>query len=125
MARSCSTPPSPENPREASCDSISVNRIPGSTTSHATAAASCPAAIGAYTRRADACRNTCRRVSSRSGPGRQTAPGAGRLTGRRVRPMGTTQCAARAPEDFGSARSTAAASAAGTSARSSNPAAST
>ncbi|MGW5698408.1 hypothetical protein ACWEWX_48770, partial [Streptomyces asiaticus] len=38
-----------------------------------------------------ACRSTVRTVSSRSGPGRHTASGAGLDVGRRVWPAGTTQ----------------------------------
>ena len=68
------------------------------------------------------------RTDRRSTPGRQTAPGAGLLTGRRPPPAGTTQRVVRAADRLvgrGNVRSRAAACAAGTSARSAIPAAST
>ncbi len=123
VASASSTPPSPEKPREASGDSVRVSRIPGSTASQAEAVDS-PADSGPYTRRASACRSTRCRAASRSAPGRQTAPGTGRVVGRSVRPAGTTQPTLPRPPR-GSERRKRTASAAGSSARSSKPAATT
>lgn len=70
-----------------------MSRIPGSTTSQALAVAA-PSATGPYTRRAVASRRTRCNATSRSGPGRHTAPGTGRVVGRRDPPDATTH---RAP----------------------------
>ncbi len=124
VASASRTPPSPENPRDASGDSVSVSRIPGSTTSQALATGAPSTTGGPYTRRAVAWRSTRSRATSRSGPGRHTAPGTGRVVGRRAEPEATTHWAPRAafPERRGSERRNATACAADSSARRSNPA---